>query len=678
MASGGAMEYLNITDEVPGLIPVESSVEAFSGDTVTLSTFISTTNGLLTYVHWKDPSGDTVLEYPAPGEEVNALPSNLVISDASLEESGTYNVTVQSREGLISEDTPSSFSVSLDGTVTVTSTLTITESRYDDRGRYSCSAYNTLTTISHTDTTESTLNINPMIRIESEDLTSNVVLASFGTSLTIQCFGSGNLVWTTPPNQTVFTSYDPSRNVLTLSIPNFVTPARYTCSSDLVAGLEKTILITTDVLPSARVSPSRRTVEVGDSVDVVCATDGTGPLDTQWIAENGDVVADGSQLTIATATLVHSGVYTCAVSSPFSAAQATFDLTVLGEATCGTDRYDDVISPTHKVSFYHGDGDPLSFRCLVNGSVGDTSFTWQLSGGGSVPSVTMVDSTGSGSVLTWTHRLEYTDTGTYVCLVREPATGRLALLLSPQQSFGPALTCTAFASPSPPDVKWSKNSGSLPRGIDTNTTVVGGIAISQLVFSSQFSVANVGTYKCEVRRTGEEGLVDSQLVELSQGDPATTAPVGDCESVSEDMVLFQLRVATSGCMTWNQDRKSAITEEFQNFLFRLMSTQCHQEDCVTKETLTVVSLECSDVKEGGAVFRGTIETGSASKTEMVTCALSRWQRSRPLVTVEDKQILCRLSVWASNRVVRGGRVFGARERGTKGHEDDTDDSRGWH
>ena len=93
-----------------------------------------------------------------------------------------------------------------------------------------------------------------MIRIESEDLTSNVVLASFGTSLTIQCFGSGNLVWTTPPNQTVFTSYDPSRNVLTLSIPNFITPARYTCSSDLLAGLEKTILITTDGMVLANVA----------------------------------------------------------------------------------------------------------------------------------------------------------------------------------------------------------------------------------------------------------------------------------------------------------------------------------------------------------------------------------------------------------------------------------------
>ena len=91
------------------------------------------------------------------------------------------------------------------------------------------------------------------IRIESEDLTSNVVLASFGTSLEIQCFGSGNLVWTTPTNQTVLTSYDPSRNVLTLSIPNFITPDRYTCSSDLVAGLEKTILITTNGMVLANV-----------------------------------------------------------------------------------------------------------------------------------------------------------------------------------------------------------------------------------------------------------------------------------------------------------------------------------------------------------------------------------------------------------------------------------------
>ena len=152
-------------------------------------------------------------------------------------------------------------------------------------------------------------------------------------------------------------------------------------------------------------------------------------------------------------------------------------------------------------------------------------------------------------------------------------------------------------------------------------------------------MADVGTYKCEVRESGEEEIVDSQLVELSQGDPGASSD-GDCEKVSADSVLFQLRVATSDCLTWNQDTKSAITEEFQNLLFRLLSTQCDHEDCcVSKETLTVVSLKCSDVIEGGAIFRGSIETGSASKTEMVTCALSHWQRSQPLVTVENNRFL---------------------------------------
>ena len=83
---------------MPGLNPVERNVEAIEGQTVTLSTYISTTNGLLRYVQWRDPGGDTLAEYPGPGEEVPATPTHLVISDVSLDDSGTYNVTVQSRE----------------------------------------------------------------------------------------------------------------------------------------------------------------------------------------------------------------------------------------------------------------------------------------------------------------------------------------------------------------------------------------------------------------------------------------------------------------------------------------------------------------------------------------------------------------------------------------------------
>ena len=80
------------------MIPVERNVESFAGDSVTLSTYISTTNGLLTYVQWKNAEGETVYDYPGPGQEVPALPSHLVISDVTTDDAGTYNITVQSRE----------------------------------------------------------------------------------------------------------------------------------------------------------------------------------------------------------------------------------------------------------------------------------------------------------------------------------------------------------------------------------------------------------------------------------------------------------------------------------------------------------------------------------------------------------------------------------------------------
>ena len=119
-----------------------------------------------------------------------------------------------------------------------------------------------------------------------------------------------------------------------------------------------------------------------------------------WTSESGGVVAEGDHLTIGTVSLIHSGLYTCTVSSLFSTAQATLNLIVLGEYTCPSlsnfrelkftifrpplerlealIEYDDVISPTHEVSFHHGDGNSPSFRCLVNGSVSETTFTWQV------------------------------------------------------------------------------------------------------------------------------------------------------------------------------------------------------------------------------------------------------------------------------------------------------------
>jgi hypothetical protein len=272
-----------------------------------------------------------------------------------------------------------------DGTVTVTSTLTITGSRYDDRGRYSCSAYNTLTTISHTDTTESTLNINPMIRIESEDLTSNVVLASFGTSLTIQCFGSGNLVWTTPPNQTVFTSYDPSRNVLTLSIPNFIIPARYTCSSDLLAGLEKTILITTDAVLSVFISDeeifalkgSMVTIpahihSVNDVTSVIWYRNGT-QLDPESDSRYTATVSDDALATLEIDSLRDEdiGIYVAMVTnSDDSVANASVELKYPGELMRGVSPLVNLKVKCSPISAPLGEGVSVTTDCGSRGLCG--------------------------------------------------------------------------------------------------------------------------------------------------------------------------------------------------------------------------------------------------------------------------------------------------------------------
>ena len=93
-----------------------------------------------------------------------------------------------------------------------------------------------------------------ILRVENDDLEGDLIFASEGTALAVDCFGSGGLSWQTTANVSISTSSsdpvytisDPSRTVLTLHIPNFMgaLTATYTCVSDLVPGLEHSIFIT--------------------------------------------------------------------------------------------------------------------------------------------------------------------------------------------------------------------------------------------------------------------------------------------------------------------------------------------------------------------------------------------------------------------------------------------------
>ena len=76
-------------------------MEAIAGNNATLSSYISTTNGQLRLVQWKNPAGQTVSEYPPPGTEEDATPTHLLVEQVSLADSGIYNLTVQSSEFIV-------------------------------------------------------------------------------------------------------------------------------------------------------------------------------------------------------------------------------------------------------------------------------------------------------------------------------------------------------------------------------------------------------------------------------------------------------------------------------------------------------------------------------------------------------------------------------------------------
>ena len=156
---------------------------------------------------------------------------------------------------------------------------------------------------------------------------------------------------------------------------------------------------------------------------------------------------------------------------------------------------------------------------------------------------------------------------------------------------------------------------------------------ADLVFMTPFSASSVGMYKCEVRSAeGVEENVVSQLVELFQGSSSGGTEDPECEKVASESLLFQLRVSSRSCQSWTSTEQAEIAKEFQSFLYRMILTEC---DCdVSRDHLTVVSLQCSDHIDGGVVFRGSLQTNSSSLTEKIFCTLSRWQKSGALVSVD--------------------------------------------
>ena len=89
--------------------------------------------------------------------------------------------------------------------------------------------------------------------IQSDDnLHGNTLLASLGTSLVVKCFGSGNLAWSTidgvpitsDNTEPIYITNNPAQSSISLVIHSLDMTEVYSCTSDLVPGLEESIFIT--------------------------------------------------------------------------------------------------------------------------------------------------------------------------------------------------------------------------------------------------------------------------------------------------------------------------------------------------------------------------------------------------------------------------------------------------
>jgi hypothetical protein len=588
---------------------------------------------------------------------------------------------------------------------TVTSTLTIHNVQPDDGGVYRCSATNGLTLTSSTDTADAVIKVViPSVDISTD--IQNVIATSRGERVAIV---ADIIEFSTPTNHMWYRDQTP--------LP--LEPNRYTIdSTDDTATLiihnlgdedlgqymivvtdnennraNDTVRIVYAEPTTAAITPSQLIVDIGEMVEVTCEVTGSIPLSTVWSLADGStllpngVVAKGTRLTIATATPSHTNRYICNVSNTVSSSQATFDLSVF-EPLVAAIIHDGASKSFYDLSFRQGAVAPPPFTCVASGPH-NASVVWQLSGSASLPSGAMV--TGD-SELTWRDTLDYTDSGVYECVAMdavgrqsvaqldmtviydpvidtvypapEVSTGMSAIeFIIPLDFTGTALTCSAFAWP-PPKIEWSRTSGALPDGVSATVRRDGGIVVSELVLTNQFLVSSTGSYRCTVQSsvtTDEEVKTVSQQVELVHGS-SDAKSTQDCPTILSSSVMFQLRISTSSCRSWGTTRESEIATEFQKLLYRVLTAQCGKECDVSNITLTVVTLFCSDFIDGGVVFRGKLEASSAAELEKGFCALSQWQISDALVTIDgnrfvvDSQCSLRVDSYETDECVQDSSV----------------------
>lgn len=196
-------------------------------------------------------------------------------------------------------------------------------------------------------------------------------------------------------------------------------------------------------------------------------------------------------------------------------------------------------------------------------------------------------------------------------------------------------TCIAVGRPSPPSVRWFKDTASNANAaifstFSSNSRIVSSFTVAELYFESGFSASDAGRYYCAVQEILYHSISLSVAFRNSLVNTTSASCMG---TVTSNTKYFQTRVLDTDCTVWQEHfRKIAAAKNFQNIFVGGVLSQC--EDCIADfGSVQTYPPACSRLVKGAAVIRSKIMTEHRDRTEAIYCKLEQWWQLGPLVSI---------------------------------------------
>ncbi|XP_068771088.1 hemicentin-2 [Struthio camelus] len=349
-------------------------------------------------------------------------------------------------------------------------TLHITAAVPEDAGNYSCHASSLLGWVKRAVALEYT---EPPVIVA----VTPAVKALVGEDVVLECWVSGvpvpQIVWYRGEQEVVTSPGGMQRGVLQLQAVREEDSGEYICEALSEAGVSFDS-ITLDVGSAPRFSedPEDASVEIGESVSLLCRVEGSPPPRIAWSRQDGkpmvgqhrlfDVSSqlEANELFIASASLDDQAIYICEAQNEFGKIRAEVKLAVTGHAAPEIARGSPVIRTVR--------GQPASLPCVILAGKPFPARHWLKHGQPITPgSHYSVRTDGSLHV----EQVSQEDAGSYTCVVTNAVGSHrqdvsLVVHVPPSIELGPALvtategaavtlSCNATGVP-PPTVTWAK------------------------------------------------------------------------------------------------------------------------------------------------------------------------------------------------------------------------------